>query len=938
MIATFAGPKESRINDGKDEQPFIVSMRYGAGKTLYLGSGEFWRLRSYKAGYHERFWINVLRYTAGTVAPPKKTARIHMSRIIVRRSWAEVELDDVRADFGQLHHLASPAEPVLGKRPAELRKDIEAALRRSAAFPDAPAKDALRLFFRLSDAQLIPACLEKLPARQVPKNQLPPKEPEGGNPFKSILGEKKVTKVLIIDGEGPAGRKEPGDSFFIKAAISSVPGQSFEVLFGDELARGDSVKALEQDLAEFGVILLLNVRELGDKQLAQLEKYSKAGGGIAFFLGPRVNSDYYNRHLFKAGKGLFPVPLQAIYHPGPNDPPLKRELQGEEQLLLRDDLFPDADKYPIFGELFSHRPLRVILQDLTIKRYFQVRRKQWQPEAGRSFELATLPNLQSCIAYQEAVLALSRGETMKKIQEDEKYKQYAPALAHHRNIIETLVSPGSEKKAFHLAKALDDMLLGQGKSSNLTAFWKLPDAKVRSLLEDVIRLRHQARHGDPLVLGGQFGKGRVVAVLTTAGKEWNDFAAGSQASIMYAPFIWEMVKYLSSREEPEKSKEKPRSQNDRPQMLDVDLDYTARKAADKDFTKEFEATYYLVTPDVLLPFRGTIADDAGLIQAHWVVQVHPVELVDKKIGKLLPPQPEQQIPLPVFRAKQDQRAIDELMRNVLGGIKNKPLPGGIARTHSLREEERFDFRRYLPRLKAKQDEAQMPYLVKLRIVATNSQEKIGTSRTFLLLVVSENEMLFQVSRGGSKILDRLETARDKVQQAQLMLGEQIDKLKALDADRSLIAVRVEQIRTSVDDLASVTRTVQAEFDSILRELAINRIKKDSLTRMQPMIASLEGTVSRAGDSLRKVSTLLEKGKADVIKLAQTARADLNRLDEEMTQVLNMGSEWIVETRLIELLRQIEMEQRKNQLRLESLHRESVIGPLRELLQKVEQEK
>ena len=40
MIATFAGPPATRINDGKDELPFLVTMRYGSGKTVYLGSME----------------------------------------------------------------------------------------------------------------------------------------------------------------------------------------------------------------------------------------------------------------------------------------------------------------------------------------------------------------------------------------------------------------------------------------------------------------------------------------------------------------------------------------------------------------------------------------------------------------------------------------------------------------------------------------------------------------------------------------------------------------------------------------------------------------------------------------------------------------------------------------------------------------------------------
>lgn len=64
VLATFAGPKDSRINDGKDEQPFIVSMRFGRGKTLYIGAGEFWRLRAYRDGCYERLWLNIVKSVA----------------------------------------------------------------------------------------------------------------------------------------------------------------------------------------------------------------------------------------------------------------------------------------------------------------------------------------------------------------------------------------------------------------------------------------------------------------------------------------------------------------------------------------------------------------------------------------------------------------------------------------------------------------------------------------------------------------------------------------------------------------------------------------------------------------------------------------------------------------------------------------------------------
>lgn len=64
VLATFAGPTSARLEDGK-EMPYIVWMPYGAGRTVYIGSGETWRLRTYKETYHQRFWIKLARFAGG---------------------------------------------------------------------------------------------------------------------------------------------------------------------------------------------------------------------------------------------------------------------------------------------------------------------------------------------------------------------------------------------------------------------------------------------------------------------------------------------------------------------------------------------------------------------------------------------------------------------------------------------------------------------------------------------------------------------------------------------------------------------------------------------------------------------------------------------------------------------------------------------------------
>ncbi len=358
--------------------------------------------------------------------------------------------------------------------------------------------------------------------------------------------------VLIIDGEGARGRQDNMDSFFLRTAIISVPGASYEINYGDELGGGVPAKALERaDLLKYPSIFLANVRELTPKQLANLENYVREGGGVAFFMGPLVNTAYYNKNLYKGGTGLFPAPLKETYFPPANEESLKPQYTGDQQLLLREDGRLEA--LPIFGAVFKDETQKVRLKDLPIRRYFQVPRAEWHPEPGKVSELATLPNDVPATTFQRAALDLVKGTALQKLMENPELKKYQKGLERHRRVIETVVGPTSEKNAFALATALEAMLQDKGKEKerddypNMTEFWSYPDPKMATLRKDALDLRDQAKFGDPFIIAETFGKGKVVAVMTTAGKEWNDWGGGSDASVLYQPFIWELQNHLSSQ-------------------------------------------------------------------------------------------------------------------------------------------------------------------------------------------------------------------------------------------------------------------------------------------------------------------------------------------------------------------------------------------------------
>jgi hypothetical protein len=79
VIATFRHPKARIAGDEAmtQELPYIVAMQQGKGKSIYIGSGELWRLRQYNTDFYERLWSALARYAASAdpVKLPKPDAR-----------------------------------------------------------------------------------------------------------------------------------------------------------------------------------------------------------------------------------------------------------------------------------------------------------------------------------------------------------------------------------------------------------------------------------------------------------------------------------------------------------------------------------------------------------------------------------------------------------------------------------------------------------------------------------------------------------------------------------------------------------------------------------------------------------------------------------------------------------------------------------------------
>jgi hypothetical protein len=106
-----------------------------------------------------------------------------------------------------------------------------------------------------------------------------------------------------------------------------------------------------------------------------------------------------------------------------------------------------------------------------------------------------------------------------------------------------------------------------------------------------------------------------------------------------------------------------------------------------------------------------------------------------------------------------------------------------------------------------------------------------------MLIVPETELLAQIGLEEEVIRDRLEKVIAKLKSAQTTMAAQLPTLRSTDADTdfSLVALRVDEVRKALLDTSSATREIFVDYSRILRELEVNRVKKDKISDVQTKI-------------------------------------------------------------------------------------------------------
>jgi hypothetical protein len=166
--------------------------------------------------------------------------------------------------------------------------------------------------------------------------------------------------ALLIEGDERAMGSKESDSYYVASAVSPEPA-----LTGIRPQIEPPQFLRTSPLGQFHAIYLMNVERLQDAEIAAIESYVKAGGGVVFFAGDRLQAADYTKRLYRNGEGLFPVPLV-------------------DSVLLEEPLAeatPDmqVSAHPIFGRFAGDR--NPFISAVNISRYMAVTRN-WKPAAG----------------------------------------------------------------------------------------------------------------------------------------------------------------------------------------------------------------------------------------------------------------------------------------------------------------------------------------------------------------------------------------------------------------------------------------------------------------------------------------------------------------------------------------------------------------------------
>ena len=126
------------------------------------------------------------------------------------------------------------------------------------------------------------------------------------NKRRAVIEFVESAKALLIDDA------QRLNAFYLSSAFAPGGKQNTGVASQIETTKFLRTATLAE-LQAFSSIYLLDVEQLEEASLRKIESYVANGGGLGIFLGPKVDTTFYNDSMFANGKGIFPVPLERAF-------------------------------------------------------------------------------------------------------------------------------------------------------------------------------------------------------------------------------------------------------------------------------------------------------------------------------------------------------------------------------------------------------------------------------------------------------------------------------------------------------------------------------------------------------------------------------------------------------------------------------------------------
>ncbi|HZZ81522.1 MAG TPA: hypothetical protein VFE62_23675, partial [Gemmataceae bacterium] len=292
-----------------------------------------------------------------------------------------------------------------------------------------------------------------------------------------------------------------------------------------------------------------------------------------------------------------------------------------------------------------------------------------------------------------------------------------------------------------------------------------------------------------------------------------------------------------------------------------------------------------------------------------------------------------------------------------------------------KEDDGFDVRRQLPDLKAVNVEksGQQHYYLQIAIQAVDNnietgkhvdekgQTQLGAKKTnrngyISFLVISENELLTQISLEEETLTEKLESAKEKVDASLVSLKDQMGKVADPKADMENVLIRMNEIRTAIGAAGTIVRDAEKAYDNILKEMRVNRVRNDRMSKIEKNIHlplrdilfqdrlddpnnPQTGSYPFAEEAFLKAHGLVEEDvnakRAPNFGMHQAAMKEadrkLQKLSNDIRRVLDAMNEGIVEAKLIAILATIERDQINLKRDLDRKYLELVEKELYELI-------